>query len=71
MQASLQKDLVTIVVLPLSALHDDFKWRAAKLQVSYSQWSPKGKFNINVSVISVSIEHLGFPEFIRCVNCSS
>jgi len=71
MQASLQKDLVTIVVLPLSALHDDFKRRAAELQVSYSQWSPKGKFNINVSVISVSIEHLGFPEFIRCVNCSS
>jgi hypothetical protein len=67
MQASLQPSLVTIVILPLSTLHDDFKRRAADLRVSYSQWCPNGKFNMNVSVISVSIEHLGFPDFIKYV----
>ena len=65
MQAWLQKPLVTIVVLPLSTLHDDLKRRANDLKVSYSRWSPKGKYNPDVNVISVSIEHLGFPEFIR------
>lgn len=65
LQASLQKDLVTIVVLPLSTLHEDLRRRAASMNVSYSQWSPNGKFNPNVSVISVSIEHLGFPDFIK------
>ncbi|KAF8810835.1 P-loop containing nucleoside triphosphate hydrolase protein, partial [Phlegmacium glaucopus] len=67
MQAALQQHLVTIVVLPLSSLHDDLKRRATELQVSYSRWSPKGKFNMNVNVISVSIEHLGFPEFVKFI----
>lgn len=67
LQAALQKDLVTIVILPLSTLHEDLKKRAASLGVGYSQWSPNGKFNPNVCVISVSIEHLGFPEFIKYV----
>jgi superfamily II DNA helicase RecQ len=64
MQAVLQKELVTIVVLPLSTLHDDLKRRALELQVPYSRWSPTGKFNANAQVISVSIEHLGFSEFV-------
>ena len=68
MQAALQNDIVTIVVLPLSALHEDFKRRAAELKVSYSQWVPNGKFNMDASLISVSIEHLGFQEFIRYVS---
>jgi superfamily II DNA helicase RecQ len=68
LQASLHTGgLVTIVILPLSSLHDDLKRRASSLGVSYSQWAPNGKFNPNVCVISVSIEHLGFPEFIRYV----
>jgi hypothetical protein len=67
MQAALQNNLVTIVVLPLSSLHDDLRRRAAARKVSYSQWVPKGKFNMDVSIISVSIEHLGFPEFIKYV----
>lgn len=67
MQAWLQKQLVTIVILPLSSLHDDLKRRAGELKVSYSRWAPNGKFNENVQVLSVSIEHLGFPEFVKYV----
>ena len=65
LQATIQKELVTIVVLPLSSLHDDLKRRAIKMCVPYSRWKPNGKFNENASVISVSIEHLGFDEFIK------
>jgi hypothetical protein len=67
LQAALQKNLITIVVLPLSTLHDDLKRRAAILNVSYSKWHPNNKFNPNVCVISVSIEHLGFQDFIRYI----
>jgi len=64
MQAMLQPGLVTILILPLSSLHDDIKRRAQALGVLYSRWDPKGKYNPNVSVVSVSIEHLGFDGFI-------
>lgn len=67
MQAWIQKELVTIVILPLSSLHDDLKRRASELGVSYSRWAPNGKFNENVQVLSVSIEHLGFPDFVKYV----
>ena len=67
MQAWLQKDLVTIVILPLSSLHDDLKRRAGELKVSYSRWAPNGKFNENVQILSVSIEHLGFSDFVTYV----
>ena len=71
LQASIHpKDIVTIVVLPLSSLHEDFKRRAAYHGVTYSRWMPKGKFNPNVQVISVSIEHLGFEDFIQYVSFS-
>lgn len=36
MQATLQKNLVTVVILPLLSLHDDFKRRADSLGVSSS-----------------------------------
>ena len=49
MQVKLQQHLVTIVVLPLLTLHDDLRRRANALEVSYSQWSPNGKFNADVS----------------------
>jgi superfamily II DNA helicase RecQ len=65
LQAALQKRLVTIVILPLSTLHDDLKRRSGQLGVLYSRWTPNGKFNENVQVISVSIEHLGFPDFVK------
>lgn len=68
LQAMIQKELITIVVLPLSTLHDDLKRRAAKLRVPYSRWVPRGKFNVNVQVISVSIEHLGFKDFLQYVD---
>lgn len=67
MQAKLQQHLVTIVVLPLSTLHDDLRRRATSLGVSYSRWSPNGKTNTDVSLMSVSIEHLGFPLFIKYI----
>lgn len=67
MQAAMQAELLTIVILPLSTLHDDLKRRAGDLRVPYSRWGPNGKFNMNVKVISVSIEHLGFPDFIKYV----
>jgi superfamily II DNA helicase RecQ len=67
MQATLQNNVVTIVVLPMSSLHDDFKRRALELGVSYSRWNSNGKFNPDVNVISVSIEHLGFPGFVKYV----
>lgn len=63
MQAKLQPQLITVVVLPLSSLHDDLKRRCYNVQVSYSRWQPNGKFNPDVNVISVSIEHLGFKDF--------
>jgi superfamily II DNA helicase RecQ len=65
LQATIQRDLVTIVVLPLSSLHEDLKRRAIEKGVPYSRWTPNGKFNDNASVISVSIEHLGFHDFIK------
>ena len=64
-QAHIQSTLVTVVVLPLSSLHDDLKRRAQQLGVSCSRWQPRGRFNVNVNVISVSIEHLGSTEFIK------
>jgi hypothetical protein len=65
MQAKLSKDLVMILILLLSALHDNFSRRALELDVSYSRWDPQGKFNPDVNVISVSIEHLGFSDFVK------
>ena len=65
LQAHLQKGLTTVVILPLSSLHDDLHRRAAELQVSFSRWLPEGQFDMNARVISVSIEHLGFPEFVK------
>jgi hypothetical protein len=63
LQAKLQQELTTIIVLPLSSLHDDLKRRCHDLGVSYSRWQPLGKFNPNVNLISVSIEHLEFQDF--------
>lgn len=67
LQAKLQPDLTTLVILPLSSLHDDLKRRCIDLGVSYSRWQPNGKFNPDVNLISVSIEHLGFQDFQKFV----
>ena len=67
LQAVLQKEMITIVILPLSTLHDDLKRRSLELRVPCSRWAPHGKFNENAQIISVSIEHLGFSEFIMYV----
>ena len=64
-QAKLQKSLLTVIVLPLSSLHKDLKRRASEMSILYAKWSPKGKYNPNVTIISVSIEHLGFSEFAQ------
>jgi hypothetical protein len=63
LQAKLQPQLTSVVILPLSSLHADLKRRCIDLGVSYSRWQPKGKFNPDVNLISVSIEHLGFADF--------
>ena len=57
-------DKVTILLLPLSGLHADFRRRADQCSVSYSEWLPDGHFNPNVSVIYVSIEHASFDTFV-------
>jgi hypothetical protein len=54
---------VTVVILPLSTLHDDFARRAQKSGVRAARWTPTGKHNRDVEVLYVSIEHIMFREF--------
>jgi superfamily II DNA helicase RecQ len=54
---------VTVLVLPLSTLHDDFARRARERGVRTAQWSPTGKHNRDVQVLYVSIEHITFKQF--------
>jgi len=56
---------VTVVVLPLSSLHDDFARRARERGVRAAQWSPTGKHNADVQIVYVSIEHMTFHGFQR------
>lgn len=53
----------TVVVLPLSTLHDDFARRAQRMGVSSSRWSPTGKHNPDVEILYVSVEHVTFDSF--------
>jgi superfamily II DNA or RNA helicase len=54
---------VTVVVLPVSGLHADFERRVKGYSMSVSRWAPNGKFNGNVNIVYVSIEHIGFDGF--------
>lgn len=53
---------VTVVVLPLSALHDDLDRRAKAHGLHISRWSPQ-EFNPNVNIITVAVEYLAHPQF--------
>ncbi|KAF8963704.1 hypothetical protein BDZ97DRAFT_1919490 [Flammula alnicola] len=57
------KGRVTVIILPLSGLHADLERRAHAFSVSLSRWVPSGKFNPDVNIVYVSIEHLGFDGF--------
>jgi hypothetical protein len=61
-------DLTAVMVLPLSGLHADLEYRAKKHGVSISRWLPGGKFNPNVMLVYVSIEHASFGEFLTQVS---
>lgn len=54
---------VTIIISPLSSLLSDFSRRASDLHVSHSQWLPDGRFNPDVTVLFVSVEHASFISF--------
>lgn len=58
---------VTVVVLPLSTLHDDFARRAHEMGVRAAQWTPAGKHNADVGLLYVSIEHVTLASFQRYV----
>lgn len=53
---------VTVVVLPLSALHDDLDRRANAHGLRVSRWSPQ-EFNPNVNIITVAVEYLAHSQF--------
>jgi superfamily II DNA helicase RecQ len=56
--------LVTIVILPLSGLHRDFRTRAHSYGISAAEWLPGvNTFNDSVSLIYASVEHAIYPEF--------
>ncbi|TCD60111.1 hypothetical protein EIP91_010708 [Steccherinum ochraceum] len=58
-------DKTTIVVLPLSALHEDFKRRANQFGVHPARYSSKEEFNRNANVVTVAVEALEHPQFYR------
>lgn len=61
--AHMHRTKVTVVVLPLSTLHDDFARRAQESGVGASRWTPNRKHNTSGPVLYVSIEHTTFAEF--------
>lgn len=55
---------ITVVVLPLSALHADLEARARQYGLVASRWSPDpSKFNPNAAIITCAVEYLEFPAF--------
>jgi hypothetical protein len=68
MQAKMyHSHLMTMMVLPLSGLHQDLERRARQHEVSIARWMPGEKFNSDVMMIFVSVEHAGFEEFLMYV----
>lgn len=58
---------ITIVVLPLSTLRSEFMRRANEHMVSADVWTAAGAHNGDVALLCVSIEHLSFKDFQKCV----
>ncbi|PPQ82196.1 hypothetical protein CVT24_012794, partial [Panaeolus cyanescens] len=60
----------TVVILPISGLHEELESKATKFGVTFSRWVPRtstetSQFNRGVSLVYVSIEHLGHKDFQR------
>lgn len=56
----------TVVVVPLKALHEDFKLRATQHDIGYMQWTPGALFEACcVPLVFVSVEHAALPEFVH------
>ena len=51
------RNLVTIVILPLSSLHADFQRRCHQLNIPSSRWLPPPSVPSNTSIVYVSPEH--------------
>jgi superfamily II DNA helicase RecQ len=69
MQAKMYYSRVTtLVILPLSGLHNDYVRRAKAHNVTISRWLPNSKFNPDASIIYVSVEHAGLVEFQKYVS---
>lgn len=54
---------VTVVVLPLSSLRDEYARRAQGFGMTSSIWTTTGNHNLDVQLLTVSIEHVGFKDF--------
>jgi hypothetical protein len=52
-----ERNLVTVVILPLSGLHADFERRCQLHDVSFSRWKPDGTFDTSCSIQYASVEH--------------
>ena len=55
---------ITVVLLPLSALHLDFERRCSALQIESSRWSPKDNEKPRTKIVYVSPEHAQTSMFI-------
>jgi hypothetical protein len=68
MQAKMyHSHLMTMMVLPLLGLHQDLERRAREHEVSIARWMLGEKFNPDIMMIFVSVEHAGFEEFLMYV----
>lgn len=59
-----EEDKTTVVVVPLRALHEDFKRRATQHGIRYNQWTPHQSIEACcVPLVFVSVEHAAVPQF--------
>ena len=59
------RNLVTIVILPLSSLHADFQRRCHQLNIPSSRWLPPPFVPSNTSIVYVSPEHAQTSVFLE------
>lgn len=59
------RNLVTIVLLPLSSLHADFKRRCQELNIPTSRWQPPPAVPDNSTIVFVSPEHAQMLAFFE------
>lgn len=61
--ASVDRTLVTLVLLPLSSLHLDFERRCREANISNSRWEPNLVTQPKTSIVYVSPEHAQTKDF--------